>query len=60
MTLNASDVVTRYGLQGAKIMKSGRSNPKVIVLLVGLVVVVAYLLVWRPRVAEVADAQANR
>jgi Tfp pilus assembly protein PilO len=41
-------------------MKSGRSNPKVIVLLVGLVVVVAYLLVWRPRVAEVADAQANR
>ena len=41
-------------------MKSGRSNPKVIVLLVGLVLVVAYLLVWRPRVAEVADAQANR
>ena len=41
-------------------MKSGRSNPKVIVLLVGLVVVVVYLLVWRPRVADVADAQANR
>ena len=33
-------------------MKSGRSNPKVIVLLVGLVVVAVYLLVWRPRVAS--------
>jgi Tfp pilus assembly protein PilO len=40
-------------------MKSG-SNRKVIAMLVGLVVVIAYLVVWRPHGAELADVETTR
>ena len=40
-------------------MKLG-SNRKVIVILVGLILVVAYLVVWRPHGAELADVKTTR
>ena len=41
-------------------MNALRSNRKLVVVLVALVLVVAYLMVWRPRAAELSDVHQKR